>query len=154
MDKVIYKVENKDYKALMSVWESSVKATHDFLKNEDFEFYKALIPGFFDHVTLHCMKNEAAVIIGFMGTNEGNLEMLFVSESEIGKGIGKALLLYGIENLKVTKVDVNKENLQALEFYKRFGFEVKSVSDVDGCGKPYPILHMELTNAAIKNSKV
>ena len=146
MDKVIHKVENTEYKALMEVWESSVKATHDFLKIEDFEFYKGLIPGFFEHVKLHCIKSEGAVITGFMGTNEGNLEMLFVSANEIGKGIGKALLSYGIEELKVTKVDVNQDNIQALNFYKSFGFEVKSVSDVDGCGKPYPILHMELTN--------
>ncbi|WP_319800534.1 GNAT family N-acetyltransferase [Flavobacterium sp. N502536] len=147
MDKLIYKVENSDYTALMRVWESSVKATHDFLTNEDFEFYKKLIPGFFEHVTLHGVKNEAGEIIAFMGTNDENLEMLFVSANEIGKGIGKELLLHAIQNLNVTKVDVNKDNIQALEFYQHFGFEVKSVSDVDGCGKPYPILHMELTNA-------
>lgn len=149
---MIDKVEISDYKALMYVWESSVKATHDFLKNEDFEFYKTIIPGFFDHVTLHCIKNSTKEIVGFMGTNDENLEMLFVSANEIGKGIGKELLLYAIQNLNVTKVDVNKDNIQALEFYQHFGFEVKSMSDVDGCGKPYPILHMELTNGERNNS--
>jgi len=147
LDKVIYKIDNREHKALMRVWESSVKATHDFLKNEDFEFYKKLIPAFFEHVTLHGVKNEAEKMIGFIGTKNENLEMLFVSANEIGTGIGKALLLYAIQNLEVTKVDVNKDNVQALEFYKHFGFEVKSISDLDGCGKPYPILHMELTNA-------
>jgi putative acetyltransferase len=72
--------------------------------------------------------------------------MLFVNANEIGKGIGKKLLLFAIEKLNVKKVDVNKDNLQAVEFYNHFGFEVKSISDLDGFGKPYPILHMELRN--------
>ena len=141
---MIYKVENTEYKELISVWESSVKATHHFLKMEDFNFYKELIPGFFDSVTLHCVKNEKAQIVGFIGTNEDHLEMLFVTANEIGKGIGKRLLLFAIEKLNVIKVDVNKDNIQAVNFYNRFGFTVKSVSDFDGFGKPYPILHMEL----------
>ncbi len=142
---MIIKVKNTEYQELVSVWESSVKATHNFLKIEDFNYYKELIPGFFDNVILHCVKNEKSQIVGFIGTNDGGLEMLFVTANEIGKGIGKKLLLYAIEKLNVTKVDVNKENFQAVEFYNHFGFEVKSISDVDGFGKPYPILHMELS---------
>ncbi|GAL83660.1 hypothetical protein MYP_887 [Sporocytophaga myxococcoides] len=145
--KVIIKVKNTEYQELISVWESSVKATHDFLKVEDFNFYKELIPGFFENVTLHCLKNEKSKIVGFIGTNDGALEMLFVTANEIGKGIGKKLLLYAIERLNVTKVDVNKDNLQAVEFYNQFGFKIKSISDLDGFGKPYPILHMELANS-------
>ncbi|WP_294965720.1 GNAT family N-acetyltransferase [uncultured Flavobacterium sp.] len=141
---MIQKVNKTEYPELISVWESSVKATHDFLKPEDFIFYKELIPNFFDNVSLHCIKNDQQQIIGFIGTHDGNLEMLFVTADQIGKGIGKKLLLYAIEELKVTKVDVNKENLTASAFYKHFGFEIKSISDVDGCGKPYPILHLEL----------
>lgn len=125
-----------------------------FLKDEDFEFYKTIIPGFFDHVTLHCIKNSAKEIVGFMGTSDENLEMLFVSANEIGKGIGKTLLKYAIEHLSVIKVDVNKDNVEALKFYKHFGFEVKSMSDLDGCGKPYPILHLELTNSEVKESTI
>ncbi|MCR6639927.1 MAG: GNAT family N-acetyltransferase [Sporocytophaga sp.] len=142
--KVIYKVENSEYKELISVWESSVKATHHFLKMEDFSFYKELIPGFFDNVTLHCVKNEKSQIVGFVGTSDDNLEMLFVTANEIGKGIGKKLLLFAIEKLNVTKVDVNKDNIEAVGFYNHCGFTITSVSDLDGFGKPYPILHMEL----------
>lgn len=143
---MIFEVDNKDYIDLISVWESSVRATHDFLKVEDFEFYKKMIPDFFDNVILHCIKNDQQQTIGFIGTANQSLEMLFVAENEIGKGIGKRLLMYAIEKLNVTKVDVNKDNVKALEFYKHFGFEIKSVSDKDGFGKPYPILHLELNS--------
>lgn len=34
----------EDYDQIMEVWKSSVKATHDFLKQEDFEFYQNAIP--------------------------------------------------------------------------------------------------------------
>lgn len=141
---MIYEVKNTEYDDLISVWESSVKATHHFLSEEDFEFYKELVPTFFDQVALHGVKNESGQITGFIGTNEDNLEMLFVAADQRGKGIGKKLLLYAFENLKITKVDVNAQNEQAVKFYEHFGFETKSRSELDGFGKPYPILHMEL----------
>ncbi|MNJ84655.1 putative N-acetyltransferase YjaB [compost metagenome] len=141
---MIYEVKNTEYDDLVAVWESSVKATHHFLSEEDFEFYKELVPTFFDQVVLHGVKNESGQITGFIGTNEANLEMLFVAANQRRKGIGKKLLLYAFENLKVTQVDVNAQNEQAVKFYEHFGFETKSTSELDGFGKPYPILHMEL----------
>ncbi|WP_262694261.1 GNAT family protein [Chryseobacterium daecheongense] len=33
----------KDYPRIMEIWESSVKATHDFLKEEDFNYFKKVI---------------------------------------------------------------------------------------------------------------
>ena len=35
-------VKKEDYDRLMFVWESAVKATHDFLEPEDFEFYREM----------------------------------------------------------------------------------------------------------------
>ena len=37
---MISSAEKKDYPVLIDIWESAVKATHDFLSDEDFEFYK------------------------------------------------------------------------------------------------------------------
>jgi putative acetyltransferase len=70
--------------------------------------------------------------------------MLFVDARYIGKGVGKLLLLHAITNLHVTRVDVNEQNEKALQFYEHFGFKVTSRSELDGSGKPYPILHMQL----------
>lgn len=42
-----------DYSWLMTVWESSVKATQYFLKIEDFEFYKKIIPDYFPNVDMN-----------------------------------------------------------------------------------------------------
>ncbi|WP_160137882.1 GNAT family N-acetyltransferase [Chryseobacterium sp. c4a] len=140
---MIREISKTDYPQLMKIWESSVRNTHDFLKEEDFNYYKKEIPGYFEHVTLLGFE-EDGILIGFMGIAEGNLEMLFIHDDHRGKGIGKRLIQHGIHHLKVTKVDVNEQNKQAVGFYQYIGFHVLERSALDGQGKAYPILHMGL----------
>lgn len=140
---MIIKIEVTDYPRLMEIWESAVLNTHDFLKKEDFLYYKEQLPVYFQYVTLLGFEQEG-VLVGFMGIAEGNLEMLFVDNNYRGMGIGKKLITYAISNLQVTKVDVNEQNAQAVGFYKHVGFNVSQRSDLDGEGKEYPILHMQL----------
>ncbi|MBG6130267.1 putative acetyltransferase [Aquimarina sp. EL_43] len=138
-------INKTEYKEVVNVWESSVRATHHFLKEEDIEYFKPLIlDTYLDAVELRCIRNNKKKIIGFVGIAEQNLEMLFIHPEYRGKKIGKTLLEYAIDNLNVTKVDVNEQNEQAVGFYKHFGFEVIGRSELDSSGKPYPILHMEL----------
>ena len=140
---MIRKVKATDYLRLMEIWESAVSSTHDFLKEEDFLYYKEQLPVYFQHVTLFGFEQEG-ILIGFMGIAEGNLEMLFVDDNYRGTGIGKRLITYAIGNLQVTKVDVNEQNIQAVGFYKYMGFNIYKRSNLDGEGKEYLILHMQL----------
>lgn len=140
---MIREIKETDYPQLMKIWESAVLNTHDFLKEEDFNYYKEQIPGYFAHVTLAGFEADHT-LVGFMGVAEGNLEMLFIHNDYRGKGIGKQLIQYGIDHLQITKVDVNEQNRQAADFYKHIGFRVLSRSESDGQGKEYPILHMGL----------
>lgn len=139
----IQKGGKADYSRLIIVWESSVKATHHFLKAEDFEFYKKRIPDYFSNVDLYVIRS-GETINAFMGISGDNLEMLFVSADSRGKGSGKSLLMYALDNLNVKRVDVNEQNMQAIGFYERFGFKVISRSERDSMGKDYPILHLSL----------
>lgn len=138
----IRKGEKADYSQLMAVWESSVKATHHFLKPEDFEFYKMIIPDYFPNVDLYVI-SSGEKIYAFMGISDDNLEMLFVSADSRAKGYGKSLLMYALNKLNVKKVDVNEQNTRAVGFYERFGFKVIGRSEKDSMGKDYPILKME-----------
>nr|WP_293300771.1 acetyltransferase [Allomuricauda sp.] len=141
----IDRIRKTEYKEVVRVWESSVRATHHFLKEEDIEYFKPLILNtYLDAVELRCMRNDENNILGFLGVAEQNLEMLFIDPEHRGKGVGKSLLDYAMENLNVTKVDVNEQNEQAVGFYEHFGFEVIGRSELDSSGKPYPILHMAL----------
>lgn len=138
-------INKTEYQEVVAVWESSVRATHHFLKEEDIEYFKPLILNtYLDAVELRCIRNNEKRIVGFLGVAEQNLEMLFIDPEYRGKNIGKMLLNYSIDNLNVTKVDVNEQNEQAVGFYKHCGFEVTGRSELDSSGKPYPILHMKL----------
>ncbi|MBC7891930.1 MAG: GNAT family N-acetyltransferase, partial [Sphingobacteriaceae bacterium] len=57
--------------------------------------------------------------------------------------IGRELLRYATETLGATTLDVNEQNQQAVGFYQRMGFEVVDRSEVDGLGKPFPLLHLQ-----------
>ncbi len=140
-------VEKTDYRHLIKIWEASVRATHDFLKEEDLLALKPLIfEQYFDAVHLTCARCATDEILGFCGVLDGNIEMLFVSPAARGKGVGAALTRHALATQSVTKVDVNEQNTQALGFYQRMGFTVIGRSPLDGQGKPYPLLHMQLTN--------
>lgn len=47
--------------------------------------------------------------MGLMGIAENKLEMLFVADNERGKGIGKALIKYGISNYNINELTVNEQ---------------------------------------------
>ncbi|MEB2776794.1 GNAT family N-acetyltransferase [Algoriphagus sp. D3-2-R+10] len=141
----ITEITPSEYSEVVELWEASVRATHDFLQEEDIIFFKPLILNeYLKAVELNCVRADSGKMLGFSGVAEGYMEMLFVHPDQAGKGFGKALLSNAISNQQVTKVDVNEQNPKALEFYLKNGFEIIGRSELDGTGKPYPILHMEL----------
>ena len=130
---------------LLEVWEDSVKATHTFLSNEEIENIKKYVPQALKGIShLIILENEKYQPIAFMGIEENKLEMLFIKNSERGKGLGKKLLNYGIENYDVNDLAVNEDNPQAKEFYEHMGFKVYQRNELDDQGNPYPVLYMRL----------
>ncbi|ROS69597.1 hypothetical protein EDB73_102396 [Vibrio crassostreae] len=69
----------EDYAEMLKVWENSVRSTHDFITEEDIEFFKPIIMEHaFPAVSLKCVKNESGSIVGFVGVHDAKVEMLFV----------------------------------------------------------------------------
>jgi putative acetyltransferase len=135
-----------DYLTLIEIWESSVRATHDFLSEDHIQSLKPLIlEHYFDAVDLRVAKDEDDQIVGFIGVAEQNIEMLFISPSRRGKGIGALLVKNAIKHQRACKVDVNEQNPNAAGFYQHMGFRVLGRSPLDGQGKPFPLLHLELS---------
>lgn len=138
-------IPSSDYMEVVELWEASVRATHHFLPESDIQYFKPLILNqYLDLVSLSCLRDESGKIAGFLGVAEGKIEMLFIHPEVRGQGVGKRLLLHAVEALGAKKVDVNEQNEQAVGFYQHLGFKVKGRSPVDGMGKPYPLLHMEI----------
>ena len=130
---------------LLEVWEDSVKATHLFLSNEEINHIKEYVPQAILGVShLVMMENESRGPIAFMGIEDRKLEMLFMKNSERGKGLGKQLLNYGIENYNVNRLAVNEQNPKAKGFYEYMGFKTYKRTEIDEQGNPYPILYMRL----------
>ena len=140
---MICSIGKEDYSKLIEIWVSAVKATHDFLKEEDFDFYREHLPIHFNHISLFAYKDEAGEIKGFLGVIDDSIEMLFIDNESRGSGIGKILMDYAINELDARRVDVNEQNKQALDFYYHLGFKEIGRSEFDGEGKNYPIISLQ-----------
>ena len=130
---------------LLKVWENSVRATHKFLSNEEILKIKKYVPEALASISHLIIDNdENGNPVAFMGIEENKLEMLFITSDYRGKGIGKKMLSYGIENYGVTNLAVNEDNPQAKGFYEHMGFKVYQRNELDDQGNPYPVLYMKL----------
>ena len=145
---MISEASKHDYADLVDLWEASVRATHHFLTNSDIAYFRPLILNeFLDAVELRVFRTDDHKIAAFIGVANGNIEMLFVAPQHFGKGLGKALLLYAIQKMDADRVDVNEQNPRAVDFYQHNGFEVVGRSEQDSMGKPFPLLHMALSDS-------
>lgn len=144
----------QDYDKLILLWEDSVRNTHHFLTEEDIQYYKPLIRNdYFRAVSLYLIREaETQQIVAFMGLSDELIEMLFVSPARQGKGYGISLIEYAIKEKHIRKVDVNEQNDLALHFYVNRGFEVIARDAIDGQGKPFPILHMQLKTVRLRKA--
>lgn len=130
-----------EYPLIMTIWAESVKQTHDFLAPADFDFYQRIVPDNLASVNL-LLWFDGEQPVGFSGTQEDELVMLFLVPTAIGHGYGHTILTWLIDHAGVTTIDVNAQNARAKRFYLQHGFAVASTDAVDGCGKPYPIDHL------------
>lgn len=129
---------------LLKVWESSVKATHLFLSNDEISHIKQYVPQAINCVPILVIaESEDRNPLGFMGISDKTLEMLFISNENRGQGIGKQLLQYGIDNYLSNELTVNEQNPLAKGFYEHMGFEIYKRTELDEQGNPYPLLYMK-----------
>ena len=129
---MIEQPDTQDYDELLRIWELAVRSTHHFLTENDIELYM--------------LRGSTGRIAAFLGLSEDNIEMLFVHPDEQGRGYGKCLIDFAVHEKRIYKVDVNEQNEKAFHFYQNRGFEVVGRDAVDGMGKPFPILHMQLSD--------
>ncbi len=137
---------------LLTVWESSVRATHLFLSDSEIKSIKEYVPQALNGIAhLMIAEEETGFPVAFMGIEDGTLEMLFISPEERGKGLGKRLIQYGIKNYAVEKLAVNEQNPQAKGFYEHMDFQVYKRTDHDEQGNPYPLLYMSLSQKPLED---
>lgn len=130
--------------ALLGVWLDSVRASHKFLDDRDVLRLKpavrqALVE--IERLFIVCAGGEA---VGFMGTSQRKIEMLFLAPRCFGQGLGRRLVELARSACGAVYVDVNEQNPRAVNFYRRMGFGTFRRDEADDQGNPFPILRMRL----------
>lgn len=152
----ITSVSNRDSKLiqqLISIWESSVRATHHFLTEDAIQIFKESLPTILNDISqLIIVQSNQEKPLAFMGIDQTEIEMLFVDDTARGQGIGKMLINYATEELNATTLNVNEQNPQAVGFYQHMGFETYRRTETDGFGNPYPILYMQIKKANLEHN--
>ena len=145
----ILNTPSQSHPQLLKIWEASVRATHDFLNEQHILQIKTLIiqHHYFDHVQLFHVEREGQ-IVGFMGRAYQKIERLFIDPKFFDQGIGSMLIQKALE-LGAHEVDVNEQNIRALEFYKKHNFQQIARSELDAEGNPFPILHLKLKKPSV-----
>ncbi len=145
----IGRITEADLPRLFEVWESSVRATHTFLTEDDIQ---SLIPltriELANFSPIFCLRDDDGKLFAFVGVAHSNIEMLFVHGSHRGGGAGRLLTEFALQVLHADRVDVNEQNEQAIGFYRHMGFHQIGRSALDSAGNPFPILHLELRASA------
>ena len=141
----LYEVQDRNQPLLdelLNIWEHSVRTTRLFLSDAEVKSIKEYVPQALKSVA-HLIVAETETPIGFMGVQNGRLEMLFLAPEERGKGIGRRLLQYSIETYGIVELTVNEQNPQAVRFYEHMGFESYKRTELGEEGNPYPLLYMK-----------
>lgn len=127
--------------ALRDIWLRSVRATHTFLTEDDIQ---SLLPGVRDALAelglwVLC---AGGAPVGFLGLSGARVEALFLAPERRRRGGGRTLLDHARRLKGPLTVDVNEQNPEAVRFYQACGFAVVGRSEVDGAGRPFPLLHL------------
>jgi putative acetyltransferase len=133
---------------VMEIWRRAVDATHDFLTARDRCDIETEVAAFLPVAPLDLATDERDYPVGFMLLDDGHMEALFVDPDFRGSGVGRTLVEEAIRRHPDLSTDVNEQNLQAIGFYQRLGFERCGRSGVDGQGRPYPLIHLRYARAA------
>ena len=128
--------------SLVTVWESSIRATHDFFSETNIREIKKYVFQAIEEIPILVVAVDNKETLAFMGIAEDKLEMLFITAQRRGQGIGRNLLEIGINDYEITEVCVNEQNPQALAFYEYMGFTIYRRSELDEQGNPFPILFL------------
>lgn len=132
----------EDGDRVLEIWRDAVDATHDFLSKEDREAIEVEVLEFLPQAPLWVAVDDEDLPIGFMLLNGAHIEALFIAPQQHGKGLGRELVRHGLNLHQNLTTDVNEQNSQAIRFYEHLGFVRTGRSQVDGQGRPYPLIHL------------
>jgi len=132
-----------DAQALFQVWLTAVATTHDFLSQEDREAIARLVRDqYLPTANLDVAVDDSDRPLAFMGMTGNSIDSLFVHAKARGTGLGRQLVELARTRSARLTTEVNEQNQQGLAFWTHMGFRRTGRTDVDGQGRPYPLVKM------------
>ncbi len=129
---------------LFEIWHDAVRATHGFLAEDDFQFYAKLVrEEMLPAGTFWVAADVEDRVLGFLHLDGEKVEALFVDPAHHRKGIGRALMDHALKRSGTLELDANEQS-GAVDYYRGLGFREVGRSELDGAGRPYPLVHMRL----------
>lgn len=123
----------KHINSVMQIWKEENIKSHSFISKEywenNFDFVKSILPD--AEIYIDEYNNE---ITGFIGIKENYIEGIFVKSEYQGSGIGTALLNKAKQKHRKLTLNVYIKNTNAINFYKKNGFEIisKNIDEATG----------------------
>lgn len=132
-----------DREALLDIWLRSVRATHAFLTEADIQAMRPIVRDVaLAELELWVLESDSGALTGFLGMDGSKIEALFLAPEFLRQGGGRLLVEHARKRKGELTVDVNEQNPNACRFYEACGFVVEGRSELDGTGRPFPLLHM------------
>ena len=143
---------NDEFGRLLEIWRAAVEASHDFLTPSEIDWYEHIVARYLPQMRdLRVAVNTTRDVVGFVAQDDGKVHMLFVDPHAQGRGVGTALLEDVATQFAELHLDVNEQNPSARAFYKARGFEELSRTELDGEGRPFPLMHLRRSSKGSPN---
>ena len=143
----IRQASESDLPKLVDLWLRSVRATHDFLTEDDIAFLLPLVQSQALPNLELWVADQQEQIAGFVGLAGNKVEALFIAPEFFRQGLGRQLIDHARALQGPLLVDVNEQNPAARAFYESLGFRVIGRSPLDSTGRPFPLLHLSEENS-------
>lgn len=129
---------------MCQVWESSVRATHHFLSEEDIRSLAVYVPQALAQVPVLVVAfSDQGIPVGFMGIDGTRLEMLFLSPDVRGTGLGPAGCSSGASGGTVSPLCASmSRTLKPSISISTWVFRSAAARRPDEQGNPFPLLCM------------
>ncbi len=121
--------DKKDIDEVMKLWLESTIKSHNFIDKDYWIQSQGIVRNKYIPIAKTYVYKEDDTIKGFISILNNNfIGGLFVENDSQGKGIGKELINLVKDETNRLSLNVFKENIRALNFYKREGFRIVSES--------------------------
>ncbi|MBM7834215.1 N-acetyltransferase [Clostridium sardiniense] len=129
MENNIFLFNKKDIDEIMKIWVESTIKSHDFIDENYWIESQDIVRNKYIPISKTYIYKEDNIIKGFISILNNNfIGGLFVANDSQGQGIGRKLIDTVKNELNSLTLNVFKENVRALKFYEREGFEIVSES--------------------------